>query len=108
MLATAITELESHPHEPSLRRSDTFFQEVQCAAAFGPEVPDEIRRLASDAIKDDDALDELVQALLEWNPTLIAKLGTTQAVDVISGGVKVNALPENVFAIVNHRIAEHR
>lgn len=31
-------------------------------------------------------------------------ISTTQAVDVISGGVKVNALPELVTALVNYRI----
>jgi Gly-Xaa carboxypeptidase len=30
---------------------------------------------------------------------------TSQAVDLISGGVKINALPEKVFAVINHRIA---
>jgi Gly-Xaa carboxypeptidase len=30
---------------------------------------------------------------------------TSQAIDVISGGVKINALPEKVHALVNHRIA---
>lgn len=30
---------------------------------------------------------------------------TSQAVDLISGGVKINALPERVYAVVNHRIA---
>jgi Gly-Xaa carboxypeptidase len=30
---------------------------------------------------------------------------TSQAVDLISGGVKINALPEKVSAVVNHRIA---
>lgn len=30
---------------------------------------------------------------------------TSQAIDIISGGVKINALPEKVFAVVNHRIA---
>lgn len=108
MLAKAITTLEANPHEPSLRRSDTFFQEVQCAAAFGPEVPVKIKHLANDAIDDDQALEQLSIALLEWEPATIAKLGTTQAVDVVHGGVKVNALPESVYAIVNHRIAEHR
>jgi Gly-Xaa carboxypeptidase len=29
---------------------------------------------------------------------------TSQAVDVITGGVKVNALPERTEVIVNHRI----
>ena len=30
---------------------------------------------------------------------------TSQAVDLVSGGVKINALPEKVYAVVNHRIA---
>lgn len=30
---------------------------------------------------------------------------TSQAVDLVSGGVKVNALPEKVYAVINHRIA---
>lgn len=30
---------------------------------------------------------------------------TSQATDLISGGVKINALPEKVFAVINHRIA---
>ena len=30
---------------------------------------------------------------------------TSQAVDLISGGVKINALPEEVYAVVNHRVA---
>lgn len=30
---------------------------------------------------------------------------TSQATDLISGGVKINALPEKVSAVVNHRIA---
>jgi Gly-Xaa carboxypeptidase len=30
---------------------------------------------------------------------------TSQAIDIISGGVKINALPEKVYAVVNHRIA---
>ena len=29
---------------------------------------------------------------------------TTQAVDLISGGVKINALPEQASAVINHRI----
>lgn len=32
-------------------------------------------------------------------------LQTSQAVDIINGGLKINALPEKVFAVVNHRIA---
>jgi len=35
-------------------------------------------------------------------------IGTTQAIDLIQGGVKTNALPEEAWAVVNHRIATQR
>jgi Gly-Xaa carboxypeptidase len=34
--------------------------------------------------------------------------GTTQAIDLIGGGVKSNALPEGAWAIVNHRVSTER
>lgn len=107
LLAAVITELEAHPLEATLSRDGTAFQELQCAAAYGPEVPEEIRKLAKAAIASDGALEELKDAFLRWQPVAAAQISTTQAVDLISGGVKVNALPELATAIVNHRIAEH-
>ena len=41
------------------------------------------------------------------NPAVLSLLKTTQAVDIIRGGVKVNALPESASAVVNHRIATY-
>lgn len=46
----------------------------------------------------------LIQALDARTRTL---LRTTQAVDLIHGGIKVNALPERTEAMVNHRIAPY-
>lgn len=107
MLASVITELEAYPHEAVLSREGTAFQELQCAASYGPEVPDDIRRLAKAAVDDDEALEQLKAAFLKWQPVAAAQISTTQAVDIIFGGVKVNALPEKATAIVNHRVAEH-
>ncbi len=60
----------------------------------------------------DTALEELGRALvgLDGARSSIyhALIATTQAVDLVQGGVKVNALPEKVNAIVNHRIAQER
>lgn len=106
ILALVIAELEAHPHEPHLLRNGTLFQEIQCAAAHGPEVSDTFRELARAAIDDDSALEALTRLLLEHVPQSAAKLATTQAVDLVAGGVKVNALPETAYAVVNHRIAE--
>lgn len=46
----------------------------------------------------------LIQVLDARTRTL---LRTTQAVDLIHGGIKVNALPERTEAMVNHRIAPY-
>lgn len=49
--------------------------------------------------------DALAQAFAEREPALLRYLvQTSLAVDTISGGIKVNALPEKVSLVVNHRI----
>ncbi|WFD19390.1 Gly-Xaa carboxypeptidase [Malassezia caprae] len=52
----------------------------------------------------DQARRRLIQAL---DPRTRTLLRTTQAVDLIHGGIKVNALPERTEAMVNHRIAPY-
>jgi hypothetical protein len=52
----------------------------------------------------DEARTQLMQALDYASRQL---LKTTQAIDIVRGGIKVNALPESVFAYVNHRIAPY-
>ncbi|KAF9245259.1 hypothetical protein BU15DRAFT_85602 [Melanogaster broomeanus] len=82
------------PHKPKLTRSGTQFTATQCEAAYAPSYPDELRRLAAKALSQDSALQQLQEELLRLDPIYAAMLGTTQAVDLIEGGVKVNALPE--------------
>lgn len=41
------------------------------------------------------------------SPAVRLMLKTTQAADIVQGGVKVNALPESAYAIMNHRIATY-
>ena len=42
------------------------------------------------------------------DPIYSALIGTTQAIDLVQGGVKSNALPEEAWAVINHRIATQR
>lgn len=62
----------------------------------------------NDALTSDHALERLKYRLLESDQMFGALLRTTQAVDLVSGGMKANALPVIAEAIVNHRIAEDR
>lgn len=107
LLSRFIAVVEDNPHQASLSRTGTPFAMTQCLAAYNPMYPEDLRKLARKAVTDDAALKALQEQLLASDPLYKAMLGTTQAVDLIEGGVKVNALPERASAVVNHRIAEH-
>ncbi|KAH7913034.1 hypothetical protein BJ138DRAFT_1146880 [Hygrophoropsis aurantiaca] len=107
ILSNVVTELEAHPHEPKLIRGRTYYQGLQCRAKYDDSLPPALRELVEDSLFSDEKLHELETQLLDFDPDFYAQAGTTQAIDIISGGVKVNALPEAVFAIANHRIADH-
>ncbi|KAG1804694.1 uncharacterized protein HD556DRAFT_470702 [Suillus plorans] len=107
LLSRFIAAVEDNPHQASLSRTGTPFATTQCLAAYSPLYPDDLRRLARQAVTNDAALKVLQERLLASDPLYKAMLGTTQAVDLVEGGVKVNALPERASAVINHRIAEH-
>ena len=90
-----------------LKRDSTYFRSLRCEAAYDDSYSDELRRYLARAISDDSALLSAQKKLLELDEDLFhAFAGTTQAVDVIHGGLKYNALPERAHVIINHRIAE--
>ena len=108
-LSTLITALEDHPFPVKLNRNGTYFEKLQCDAAYDESLPAEYRSLVAKAGHDDAALAKVQEYLIAQNPNFYkAKFGTSQAIDLVSGGVKVNALPEHVYAVANHRIADWR
>lgn len=89
------------------------YAKALCLAAHAPAVPSHLRRSLLRAArapsdshdkKADQALKE-AEDILFADPRWRALAGTTQAIDLIQGGVKTNALPERAWAVVNHRIA---
>ena len=92
-----------------LTRNGTYFKTIQCLAAYDPDTPEYIRALVAKATYDDHALEALQAELTRADEkTFRVFTGTTQAIDLVGGGVKVNALPEHVWAVADHRIAEWR
>ncbi|PCH34800.1 carboxypeptidase S [Wolfiporia cocos MD-104 SS10] len=104
MLASIITEIEANPHTPHLNRSSTYYQQLLCQAAHDPALPAHLKKLIQTSLHSDKTLQELEGELLRSDRMFGPLAGTTQAVDIIHGGVKSNALPENVYLIMNHRI----
>ncbi|KAF9817087.1 hypothetical protein IEO21_03669 [Rhodonia placenta] len=104
MLAEILVQYEMHPFEVKLKRDSPMYHHAQCLATYASELPGLLRDAVLESASSDKAL-RRAQDLLFEDGVFKALVGTTQAVDIIGGGVKSNALPENAMALINHRIA---
>ncbi|KAI0456819.1 peptidase family M20/M25/M40 [Xylaria acuta] len=100
-----VTLIEANPYEPHFHAENPFLALLECGNAYSPDFPSSLKRhlpwkepscpakkdkLALEAAKEGDAIKYLFT--------------TSLAADVISGGVKSNALPERTRVLVNHRV----
>ncbi|KAF7291986.1 Carboxypeptidase S [Mycena indigotica] len=104
MLAALIVHLENNAPVPKLTPNTPAFLMTQCLAAHAPSMPYSAKHAILHADKSKKAM-KIAEKFLFQDGMIKALVGTTQAVDIIHGGVKSNALPEQASAIVNHRIA---
>ncbi|KAI1779138.1 carboxypeptidase S [Hypoxylon cercidicola] len=103
IMADAIVALENNPYSPRLTQSSPFRRVLECRAKFSAkEVQPWLRGLL---LSGDEK--EIAEKLAREETEEKWLVQTSQAVDVITGGVKVNALPESVQLQVNHRVALH-
>jgi len=103
-LSRLLVEYEDNPIHPDLERDTPFYGTVQCVGQYAENLPAQLRALIETSLYSDSALREL-EAALTAASFFSALIGTTQAITVSQGGVKTNALPEEAWAVVNHRIA---
>lgn len=104
------TYVEDNPQTPRLTRTSPVYSTWLCQAEHAPDIPWPLKEALKGSVYSDVALrvaEDLVFHL-EGSELDRALLSTTQAVDLIQGGVKVNALPEQAEAVINHRIATDR
>ncbi|KAG0709281.1 hypothetical protein DFH29DRAFT_1027230 [Suillus ampliporus] len=103
ILADILVNLERNPFEVHLERGSPTYKSAQCLV-HAPGLPASLRKDIIHAEHSERALRRTERELFK-NPMLRNLIGTTQAIDLIHGGVKVNALPEQAWAVVNHRIS---
>ncbi|WVW85411.1 hypothetical protein I302_107449 [Kwoniella bestiolae CBS 10118] len=119
-ISLLIAALEAHPFKPDLQIDSPLVNYITCAAEAAPGIPKDLKKNANrlaNSLNNQGKIDhKALQAIEDWwvtgsyeDGTLPqgkgrALVSTTQAVDIINGGLKVNALPESVTAVVNHRI----
>ncbi|KAJ7224388.1 hypothetical protein GGX14DRAFT_650082 [Mycena pura] len=104
MLAALVVHYENNPYKLELLRDSIPYKTLQCQAEHGATMPKPLKKLIQRSTHSSRALRKLEKILFE-DPWISSLVGTTQAVDIIHGGVKSNALPEQAYALVNHRIS---
>lgn len=99
-----ISKMEKTPFEPTLSTRNPVYGFLQCLAAYSHMLPAPYREaiLASGKSRKANAA---VRATLGARKATRYMITTSQALDVVEGGMKVNALPERVSITANFRIA---
>ncbi|KAL1406987.1 hypothetical protein Q8F55_006400 [Vanrija albida] len=96
-----IAKLEDNPFKPELTEQSPYLKYLSCLSEYAPAFPSKL----SKALRNPKKWGKLAKKLASKDRVVNAFLSTTTAVDLINGGVKVNALPEVVTAVVNHRVS---
>ncbi|KAL2063112.1 hypothetical protein VTL71DRAFT_6184 [Oculimacula yallundae] len=116
ILSEIVYLIESTQYPTRLYDENPYYTQLQCGAAYSPDFDPKLKKLLDRRLKHGSGLyldgghtcakkhDELALEAAKQGPEIKYLLQTSQAVDIISGGAKVNALPERAQAIVNHRI----
>lgn len=123
ILSELITIVEANTFKPHLHDQNPYLGQLQCGATFSPSFPKKLRKLlrhrkAHSALSNADdtvyksgttrdetsGIDFLAQEAAKESLFTRYLMQTSQAVDIISGGVKINALPEESSVRINHRV----
>ncbi|KAJ3195869.1 hypothetical protein HK101_010779, partial [Irineochytrium annulatum] len=102
MMADVLLQLERNPHPSSMPLSHPFLTCLACVARHGGSGVNPFFRMG---VNHANVLAPLLVQMINMDPQARYMIRTSQAADIIKGGVKRNALPEVVTAVVNHRVA---
>ena len=103
IMSKLIDIIESNPYDSILSNANPVLGELQCLAEHATLD----KSLKSDILKahiDVKANENVIKYLSKEDESKFL-ITTSQATDIIKGGVKSNALPEHVSVLINHRIA---
>lgn len=102
--AKLISAFEGDQFEPKLTPDNPFFYFIQEIAKQTEVIPTEYRDAILRAGFDDKANKKALEFIVK-DPTFKYLVQTSQAIDIIHGGVKTNALPEFVQFTLNSRVS---
>lgn len=100
IMSEFVVALESNPYTPKLIKDSPIYNHYVCQARYSPKAEPKVTKLLAKG-----ELKELAKELASQDRSTNYRLQTSQAVDYIGGGQKINAMPEVVTLGVNYRVA---
>lgn len=91
-MSLLLSNFESNPYPDRLEEGNPFLKYLVCLAEHAANIPDDLKS----RIQDPSQWQGLANELGRQDRIANAFLATTTAIDLISGGHKINALPESV------------
>lgn len=102
IISHLVTLIENHEYELDITKNNPFFYQLQCEAQYGETIDPKLKSNILD-IENPNSKEKVLK-VISSDITTKALLSTTRAVDIIYGGLKINALPEKVTLKINHRV----
>lgn len=102
IMSQIVLALEDHPFRPTLDDTNPVRSVLKCETKFSPDYVEPWLRRELESGR--DIGERVVQSRgenIRW------QIQTSQAVDIMRGGVKDNQLPEEVRTVINYRVLPH-
>lgn len=96
--------IEDTPFHPKLTVENPFYKLLTCLAVYSPTFDDKFKKAILHA-GDDAIANKYLTKVISSQRELRYNIQTSQAIDIVKGGLKVNALPEEVHLITNFRVS---
>lgn len=100
IIAEIVAELETHPFKAELIEDGPVHSHIQCQARYSPEAYPDLTELVQRG-----DLEGITHWLVRAGRNTQYIVQTSQAADIITGGQKINAMPEKTVLGVNYRVA---
>ncbi|KAJ6445082.1 vacuolar carboxypeptidase Cps1 [Purpureocillium lavendulum] len=100
IMSQLVNKLEANPYKPHIIKDGPVHQHLQCTARYSPDAFPGLGGLL-----DNGDLDKVAKIFSDARVDTHYLITTSQAVDMISGGQKINAMPEVITLGVDYRVA---
>ncbi|RDW95194.1 carboxypeptidase S [Coleophoma crateriformis] len=104
VMSELVSLIEASTYQTFLDDKNPYYSQLVCGANHAPDFPKPLKKLLSSSKRSHCGRDVLAEEAAKESLFTKYLMTTSIAVDVIVGGEKSNALPEESTLVVNHRV----